>query len=323
MAADSRKVRTLKPADTDEIDALVARVRGRMDEGKLAAARWAIAHPGQARALLHWLRRLPRTTISPSHDRAGAVLRRRFGGIGVLGTGRHAQAALVLPPSEEEYWRGPKRKVFRNKMAAAGRTGLSWRVLAPEETAGAVQAVYDGRGWDRDARPDMSDLLELPLESALASAAFSPDGSVLSVCLAVASGDAAQVRWGMSVGKGPARWAAFAALLQGAQARGITTILVGPMMGRSSEDEYFQRRIGFGPSNIVVAPDPAPAPAVGGASALGRQVARARRWAGQVVGGRRTGEAPAGGWGRQGTGRGPVVVLALLVGAAALAATLS
>jgi hypothetical protein len=314
----------LKPVDTDDIDALVARVRGRMDEGTLSAARWAIAHPGQARSLLHWLRGLPRTTITPSGDRAGAVLRKRFGGIGLLGTGRHAQAALVLPPTVEEYWRGPKRKVFRNKMAGAARNGFSWRMLAPEETAGAVQAVCDQLGWGRDARADMDDLLELPLESALASAVFSPDGSVLSVCLAVASGDAAQVRWGMSVGKGPARWAAFAALLEGAHARGITTILVGPMMGRESEDEYFQRRLGFEPSNIVVAPDvaPAPVPAVTGASTLGRQAARARRWVGQVSG-RRNGEAPTSGWSGQGTGRGPTVVLALLVGAAALATTLS
>ncbi len=320
--ADSRKASTLKPVEADEIDALVARARGRMDEGIVSAARWAVGHPGQARRLLRWLRGLPRTTITPSGDPAGVVLRQRFGGIGMLGTGRHAQAALVLPATVEEYWKGPKRKVFRNKMAGAARRGLEWRMLAAEETAGAVQAVCDGLGWDRDARPDMENLLQVPLEAALASAVFSPDGAVLSVCLAVASGDVAQIRWGMSVGKGPARWAAFAAMLQGAHARGVATILVGPMMGRASEDEYFQRRIGFEPSNIVVAPEVSPAPSPDGSSILAHQVSRARRWANQAAG-RRAGEAPPSGWGGQGTGRGPAVVLALLVGAAMVGAALS
>lgn len=312
----------MKPVDPDEIDALITGVRGRMDEGKLSAFRWAIGHPGQARRLLHWLRKLPRATVAPSHDGAGAVLRRRFGGLGLLGTGRHAQAALVLTPTLEQYWKGPKRKVFRNKMAGAARHGLTWRLLAPGETAGAVQAVWDGLGWEREARPYMERLLEVPLESALASAAFSPDGSVLSVCLAVASGDVAQIRWGMSVGKGPARWAAFAAMLEGAQARGVATILVGPMMGRASEDEYFQRRIGFEPSNIVVAPDRTPTSVVSGASVWGWPVATARRWA-NSTGGRRSGDVSASGWGARGTGRGPAVVLALLVGAAMLGAAMS
>jgi hypothetical protein len=267
----------LKSVDTDEIETLVARVRGRMDQGKLSTLRWVVRHPGQARSLLQWLWKLPRTTIAPSDDPAGEVLRRRFGGIGLLGTGRHAQAALVLPPAAEQYWRGPKRKVFRNKVASAGRSGMGWRPLAPDETSEVLQALCYQIGWERDPRSAMEDLLEVPLESTMASAAFAADGRALSVCLAVASGDVAQVRWAMSAERGPARWAAFAALLDEARARGVTTILVGPMIGRASEDEYFQRRLGFGPSNIVVAPAPSPAPAVGGGSLLVRQLVGARR----------------------------------------------
>jgi len=235
-------------------------VRGHMDQGKLSAARWAVTHPVQARSLVRWLRGLPRTMVAPSDDRAGAVLRKRFAGMGLLRTGRHAQAALVLPPTAPQYWVGQKRKVFRNKMAAARRGGLSWRVLDPAETAAVVQAVCDGVGWDRDARADLEAWLEVPLEAALATAAFSPDGDVLAVCLAVASGGVAQIRWAMSVSKGPARWAAFAALVEQAYARRIPAILVGPMIGKASEDEYFQRRVGFQPSNIAVAPDPSPSP---------------------------------------------------------------
>jgi len=135
----------------------VARVREHMDQGKLSTLGWVIRHPGQARSVVHWLRRLPRTTIAPSADPAGDVLRRRFGGIGLLGTGRHAQAALVLPPTAEQYWRGPKRKVFRNKMAAARRKG-KWvggcpvlgydvdpgggRLVVNEEEAERVRAIF-------------------------------------------------------------------------------------------------------------------------------------------------------------------------------------
>jgi hypothetical protein len=158
----------------------------------------------------------------------------------------------VLPTHLDDYWKGQKRKVFRNKLASAGRNGVSWRLLAPDEIAGAVQAMFDGRAWNRDMRSEMTAFLEMPLESAFGSGSFSPDGTVLSVCLAVASGEVAQIRWGMSVARGPARWAAFAGLLEGAHASGFTTVLVGPMIGVASEDEYFQRRTGFGPSNIVI-----------------------------------------------------------------------
>lgn len=267
----------MKSVDTDEIKVLVARVREHMDQGKLSTLGWVIRHPGQARSVVHWLRRLPRTTIAPSADPAGDVLRRRFGGIGLLGTGRHAQAALVLPPTAEQYWRGPKRKVFRNKMAAARRGGMGWRPLAREETAEVLQVLCRQLGWDRDPRSAMEDVLEVPLESTMASAAFSADGRALSVCLAVASGDVAQIRWSMSAERGPARWAAFAALLEAARARDVTTILVGPMIGRASEDEYFQRRLGFGPSNIVLAPEVSPAPAAGTGLLLVRQLVGARR----------------------------------------------
>jgi hypothetical protein len=307
---------SLKPVDADEIEARVTEFRGRMDQGARSALRWAVGHPGRAFTVARWVRGLPRTTIKPAGDRSGWVLHRRFGGIGPLRTGRHGQAALVLPDSVDQYWRGPKRKVFRNKMAGAGRAGLSWRMLAPAETAGATQAVCDALGWDRDVRTEMERLLEVPLESSMASAAFSSDGSVLAVCLAVASGDVAQIRWGMSVGRGPSRWAAFAALLHGAHAAGVTTLLVGPMVGRDSEDEYFQRRIGFEPSNIAVSNHRSPAGVVG---RWPWQLARARRWTDDRARRRGQGAPGSGRYGR-GPGRGPVVVLALLVGAAALAA---
>jgi hypothetical protein len=239
--------------DGDEINGLVAHLRERMDESKLSGARWAIGHPGHSRSIAHWLRDLPKVAIAPADDLAGRVLRKRFGGIGMLKTGRHAQAALVLPANPEDYWKGQKRKVFRNKVASSERSGLTRRLLGPGETADAVQAICDGRGWNRDMRSEMEGLLEIPLESALASGSFSPDGAVLSVCVAVASGDVAQIRWGLSVVKGSARWAAFAGLLDGAYASGFTTLLVGPMIGVASEDEYFQRRIGFRPSNIELA----------------------------------------------------------------------
>jgi hypothetical protein len=314
---------TVKAVDPGQIDVLVARFRGRMDQGKLSAARWAMIHPGQALTLARWIRGLPNATIAPSNDPSGSVLRRRFGGIGLLGTGRHAQAALVLPPSLEQYWRGPKRKVFRNKVAAAGRSGLCWRMLAPEETAETVQLVCDDLGWDREARSAMEALLEIPLESALASATFSADGRALSACLAVASGDVAQVRWAMSVGRGPARWAAFAALLDGASARGVTTILVGPMMGRASEDEYFQRRLGFAPSNIVVSPEAFPSPAAGWRSSVARTLAGGRRWVSQQMARRRAQDPASPWWTGEGTGTGVALVVALLLGAGALAAVLS
>ena len=242
----------VSPTDDGQIFDLVSNLRAHMDEGKLSAARWAMGHPRQTRTVLRWIRGLPKVAIAPADDLAGHVLRKRFGGIGLLKSGRHAQAALVLPADLDDYWKGQKRKVFRNKLASAGRTGLTWRVLAPGEIAGAVQAIFDGRGWDHDMRSEMTGFLEMPLESALASGSFSRDGAVLSVCLAVASGDVAQIRWGMSVARGPARWAALAGLLEGAHASGWTTLLVGPMIGVDSEDEYFQRRTGFAPSNIVL-----------------------------------------------------------------------
>jgi len=50
--AESRRQTTLKSVDTDEIETLVARVRGRMDLGKLSSFGWVIRHPGQARILV-------------------------------------------------------------------------------------------------------------------------------------------------------------------------------------------------------------------------------------------------------------------------------
>ena len=240
------------PTDDGQIFDLVSNLREHMDEGKLSAARWAIGHPLHTRTIVRWIRGLPKVAIAPADDLAGHVLRKRFGGLGLLQTGRHAQAALVLPANLDDFWKGQKRKVFRNKLASAERNGLTWRLLAPDEIAGAVQAIFDGRGWIHDMRSEMTAFLEMPLESALASGSFSPDGSVLSVCLAVASGEVAQIRWGMSVARGPARWAAFAGLLEGAHASGFTTLLVGPMVGAASEDEYFLRRTGFAPYNVSV-----------------------------------------------------------------------
>ncbi len=277
FVAESRRQTTLKSVDTDGIETLVARVRGRWTRGSSSAAPVGGPSPRPGPQPPAVALEASEDHHRPVGDPAGEVLRRRFGGIGLLGTGRHAQAALVLPPAPEQYWRGPKRKVFRNKMASAGRSGMGWRPLASDETAEVLQALCYQIGWERDPRSAMEDLLEVPLESTMASAAFAADGRVLSVCLAVASGDVAQVRWAMSAERGPARWAAFAALLDEARARGVTTILVGPMIGRASEDEYFQRRLGFGPSNIIVAPVPSPAPAVGGGSLLVRQLVGARR----------------------------------------------
>ncbi len=257
--------------EEDQIFVLVSALRTHMERGKLSGARWVIAHPQHARTIFRWVRGLPRVTIAPADDLAGHVLRRRFGGIGFFRSGRHAQAALVLPVHLHDYWKGQKRKVFRNKLASAGRCGLSWRLLAPEEIADAVQAMFDGRAWNHDMRSEMTAFLEMPLESALASGSFSPDGTVLSVCLAVASGEVAQIRWGMSVARGPARWAAFAGLLEGAHASGFTTLLVGPMIGVASEDEYFQRRTGFGPSNIVMAK---PTGVVANAGVVGHELSR-------------------------------------------------
>jgi hypothetical protein len=158
-----------------------------------------------------------------------------------------------LPDYLDEYWRGQKRKVFRNKLASARRCGITWRQLRSDEIAGAVQTICDGRGWKRVVRPEIEVLLGVPLESAFAAAACSPEGQVISVSVAVASGDVAQVRWGLSVARGSARWAAFAGLVEAAHAFGYRKILVGPMVSVDSEDEYFQRRVGFLPSNIVVA----------------------------------------------------------------------
>ncbi len=243
------------PTDDNQIFYLVSTFRQHMDEGKLSGVRWALGHPLHTRTIVRWVRGLPKVAISPADDLAGHVLRKRFGGLGLLQTGRHAQAALVLPANLADFWKGQKRKVFRNKVASAERNGLTWRLLASDEIAGAVQAIFDGRGWKHSMRSEMTAFLEMPLESALGSGSFSPDGSVLSVCLAVASGEAAQIRWGMSVARGSARWAAFAGLLEGAHASGYTTLLVGPMVGAASEDEYFLRRTGFGPHNVSVVAD--------------------------------------------------------------------
>jgi hypothetical protein len=241
------------PDELDEIHRLMARFRARMDEGKLSAACWGLTHPLEAYAITHWIRSLGVVTITPADDLAGQVLRERFGGIGLLRTGRHAQAALRLPPDLDDYWRGPKRKVFRNKLSGADRSGISYRLLAPEEIVGAVQTIADGRGWGRPVRSELERLLQLPLELVLASAAFSAEGAVTSVSLAVASGDVAQIRWGLSTVRGTARWAAIAALIRGAHALGHTTVLVGRMVGAPTEDEYFERRLGFEPSNIRLA----------------------------------------------------------------------
>jgi hypothetical protein len=239
--------------DLDEIHQLMARFRARMDDGKMSAAGWALSHPLEAYGIASWIRSLGVVTIAPADDLAGQVLRQRFGGIGLLRTGRHAQAALRLPPNLDDYWRGPKRKVFRNKIYGADRCGITYRLLAPEEILGAVQTITDGRGWGRPVRSEIERLVQLPLELVLASAAFSPEGAVTSVSLAVASGDVAQIRWGLSTARGTARWAAVAALIRGAHALGHTTILVGRMVGDANEDEYFERRLGFEPSNIRLA----------------------------------------------------------------------
>ena len=202
-------------ADTDALHGVVAHVRVRMEVSTLAAVRWAMRHPLHALSVVRWVRNLPDVVIAPENDVAGRILQQRFGGIGPLKTGRHAQAALVLPDQVNDYWRGPKRKVFRNKIASVKRKRLTWRMLGPDEIAGAVQAICDGRGWNRNIRAEMEGLLQLPLESAVVSAAFSPDGAVLSVSMAVASGNTAQIRWGLSISKGPARWAVFAGLIDG------------------------------------------------------------------------------------------------------------
>ena len=244
-------------ADTDPTAQLLE-LKGHLDRGTLSAVCWFGAHPIGTWRLTRWVSNLPSVNITPGQDQPGHILRTRFAGTGLLRSGRWVQAALALPADPADYWAGPKRKVFRNKLSAAEGAGITWRRLRPDEVGAAVAEVSVARDWHRDGRSEVEILLGLPLEDALGAAAFTPEGHVAAVSLAVASGTAAQVRWGLSAIPGPARWGAFAALVGAAYEVGVQVLLVGPMIGASSDDEYFERRLGFTPSNVRVTTDPGP-----------------------------------------------------------------
>jgi hypothetical protein len=219
----------------------------------------ALRQVGRAARLARSLRRLPRIGLGVTNSPSGRIIRAFFR------RGRRdrrpllAISTLALPADVEEYRRGRSRQALRTNSAKARRAGVT--VVRGGNDAAVrehMQNLFHRRN-DRDGGAWYFQRAEA--HEGEFWFALGPDGASLALCEVIVDESLALLR-AMISAPGPdrsnARFLLMHEVLASLAARGVRHLVVDRAFWLPPGLVYFQRLLGFVPTNLTLVPHPEP-----------------------------------------------------------------